>query len=146
MNWLISRGVLKFDAMAGDAQPLHTHSFPWLQGKAGIGSMHMSSATLHRYHPPSQPSLQDAPSDASEGRSASAAYTPRNPRLTPVIAEEGVDVRRPRVFEICAARGKHLEVQHTSSTGAAYGGFIACRPRRCLIYTYLSYDYCKRRA
>ena len=120
MNWLISRGVLKFDAMAGDAQPLHTHSFPWLQGKAGMGSMHMSSATLHRYHPPSQPS--------------------------PAIAEEGVDVRRPRVFEICAARGKHLEVQHTSSTGAAYGGFIACRPRRCLIYTYLSYDYCKRRA
>ena len=48
-----------------------------LWGKVGMGVSPNAS-------PPSPPSLQDAHSPAWECRSASAAYTPRNPCLTPV--------------------------------------------------------------
>ena len=48
-----------------------------LWGKVGMGVSLQAS-------PPSPPSLQDAHSPAWERRSASAAYTPRNPCLTPV--------------------------------------------------------------
>ena len=44
--------MLKFDAIAAEAQSSHMHSFPWPQGKAGMGAMPMSSAARQLWHAP----------------------------------------------------------------------------------------------